>query len=87
MISTAIIVAGICAVICVFINTVKSFMLDKYLRIHRAAILALFNSIKDFTKRFNETYSNTRINFYIAENGFPVLDFEDVEQEDDDLEL
>lgn len=87
MISIAIIVAGICAVICVSINAIKSFMLDNSLRTHRDAILALFNTIHDFVEKFNKAYSNTKINFYIADNGLPVLDFKDVEQEDNEIEL
>lgn len=84
MISTAIIVAGICAVICVFINTVKTFALDDARRAHKAAALSLWIAIHKFVDEFNETYANTQIDFSIDNDGTPHIDAYDVESEIDE---
>lgn len=81
MISTAIIVAGVCAVICVAINAIKAFVLNNTCRLYKNAAFNMFLIVRNFVAKFNETYSNTRIIFYFTEDGTPVLDFEDVESE------
>ena len=81
MVSIAIITLGVCLVLVAFINAVKTFAIDNSRRAHKATAMSLWSSIIKFVDEFNDTYSNTQVEFYVDHDGIPHIEAHDVEPE------